>query len=148
MNKFLPQFEKGVGDIGATLAHLRKIDGCSGKAGAVGYCLGGSLAYATACFTDADASVGYYPVQIENSLDYASGIKKPLLLHIAEKDDFSSAEAQAKIKGALGRIPQVTIHTYPGMNHAFARPGGANFDAAAAGQANDRTAAFLKQHLE
>ncbi len=147
MNQFLPLFEKGVGDIGATLAHLRKIDGASGKAGAVGYCLGGSLAYATACFTDSDASVGYYPVQIENSLQYAGGIKKPLLLHIAEKDDFCPPEAQAKIKEALGKVPQVTIHSYPGVNHAFARAGGANHDAAAAKQADDRTAAFLKKNL-
>ena len=44
MNGFLPNFEQGVGDLGATLAHVRGLDGCTGKAGAVGYCLGGSLA--------------------------------------------------------------------------------------------------------
>lgn len=147
MNKFLPDFEKGVGDIGATIATVRGMDECVGKVGAVGYCLGGSLAYATACFTDSDASVGYYPVQIEDSLELASNIKKPLMLHLAEKDGFSSDAAQAKIKDALGKIPEVTIHSYADVDHAFARPGGANYDEAAAKTANDRTAAFLKENL-
>ena len=66
MNTFLPDFEKGVADIAATIRHVRGIEGCTGKVGAVGYCLGGSLAYAAACVTDADACSGYYPVQIED----------------------------------------------------------------------------------
>ena len=81
MNAFLPLFEKGVADIQATISALREHEACTGKVGAVGFCLGGSLAYASACFTDVDAASGYYPVQIENSLDSASNIRKPLILH-------------------------------------------------------------------
>ena len=147
MNKFLPDFQKGVADIGATLTHLRGMSGASGKAGCVGYCLGGSLAYASACQTDSDASVGYYPVQIENSLDYAQNIKKPAMFHLAEKDGFCPPEAQKKIKDALGKIPQVTVHSYPGVDHAFARVGGQNYNKAAADQANARTAEFFKKNL-
>jgi carboxymethylenebutenolidase len=40
--------------------------------------------------------------------------------------------------------PHVTIHSYPGRDHAFARPGGQNFHRADAGLANDRTLSFLK----
>src|SRR5436305_4186433 len=47
--------EAGVGDIAATLAHVRADSGCTGKVGAVGYCLGGQLAFLTATRTDADA---------------------------------------------------------------------------------------------
>lgn len=148
MNAFLPDFEKGVGDIGATIAALRGHDACSGKVGTVGYCLGGSLAYASSCFTDTDASVGYYPVQIEDSLELASNIKNPLMLHIAEGDGFCPPEAQAKIKDALGPNDHVTIHSYPGVDHAFARVGGANYDADAANTANERSAAFLAANLK
>ncbi len=148
MNAFLPDFEKGVGDIGATIAALRGHDACGGKVGTVGYCLGGSLAYASSCFTDTDASVGYYPVQIENSLELAANIKNPLMLHIAEGDGFCPPEAQAKIKDALGSNDHVTIHSYPGVDHAFARVGGANYDAEAANAANERSAAFLAANLK
>lgn len=147
MNKFLPDFQKGVGDLMATMAHARGLDGASGKAGCVGYCLGGSLAYGMACNSDSDASVGYYPVQIENSLDYAAGIKKPAMFHIAEKDGFCPPEAQAKIAAALGPIGLVSLHSYPGVDHAFARLGGQNYDKAAAELANSRTAEFFKTHL-
>ena len=47
--------DAGVKDIQATITHLRGVSGCSGKVGAVGYCLGGLLAYLTACRTDSDA---------------------------------------------------------------------------------------------
>jgi carboxymethylenebutenolidase len=143
MNAFLPDFEKGVSDIQATISHLRGTEGCNAKVGTVGYCLGGSLAYASACFTDADVSVGYYPVQIEKSLDQAANISHPLMLHIAEADGFCPPEAQAQIKDALGGNDKVTLHAYPGVDHAFARMGGANYDAEAAALANQRSQAFL-----
>ncbi|MAJ93381.1 MAG: dienelactone hydrolase family protein [Rhodospirillaceae bacterium TMED63] len=147
MNTFLPDFEKGVADIAATIRHVRGIEGCTGKVGAVGYCLGGSLAYAAACVTDADACSGYYPVQIEDSLELSSNIKNPLFLHVAENDGFCPPEAQAKIKDALSPNEHVTVYSYPGVNHAFARVGGDNYDDTAATIANGRTADLFKSAL-
>jgi carboxymethylenebutenolidase len=147
MNAFLPKFQEGVADIQATITHVRSLDGCTGKVGAVGYCLGGSLAYATACQTDIDAASGYYPVQIEDSLDYAANIKNPLILHIAEKDGFCPPEAQEKIKAALEPNPHVTLYSYPNVDHAFARTGGDNYDAASATLANDRTKELFRTQL-
>src|ERR1700690_440328 len=92
---------KGVDDLKATLAHLRKLPACTGKVGSVGYCLGGKLAYLTATRTDVDCSVGYYGVVIKGALDEAKSIKKPLLLHLAEKDQFCPPPAQAQIKEGL-----------------------------------------------
>ena len=149
MNKFLPQFEKGIGDLMAAMAHLRQLPGATGKAGCVGYCLGGSLAYAMSCNPAAasDASVGFYPVQIDDYLPYAVNIRKPAMFHIAEKDDFCPPTSQKKIKDALGKIAHVTVHSYAGVNHAFARLGGGNYDKAAADLANSRTADFFKKNL-
>lgn len=147
MNAFLPKFQDGLADIQATIDHVRAMGACSGKVGAVGYCLGGSLAFATACHTDIDAASGYYPVQIENALDDARNIRKPLILHIAEKDGFCPPEAQAKIRAALEPNPLVTVYSYPGVDHAFARSGGLNYDAASARSANDRTAALFRSAL-
>jgi carboxymethylenebutenolidase len=138
---------KGVDDLVATLAHVRGLKGCSGNVGTVGYCLGGKLAYLMATRSDADANVGYYGVTIENALDESGKIKKPLMLHIAAEDQFCPKEAQAKIRDGLGKHPQVTLHTYEKVDHAFARQGGQHYDEAAAKLANDRTAQFFKQHL-
>ena len=139
--------DQGVEDIRATIDQVRASGGCSGKVGAVGYCLGGRLAFLIATRTDSEASVGYYGVGIEAYLPEAEKLAHPLMLHIAEDDGFVSKEAQAMITGALKDHPQVTLHTYPGCDHAFARPGGAHYNPAAAAQADARTLAHFRQHL-
>jgi carboxymethylenebutenolidase len=139
--------DQGVKDIKATLKAVREDAGCDGKVGAVGYCLGGKLAFLTATRTDADASVGYYGVGLEALVGEAEKLTHPLMLHIAGEDGFSSKDAQAVVVNALQNHPQVTLHIYDGRDHAFARPGGEHYDAADAQLADDRTLAFFKEHL-
>lgn len=135
----------GVKDIQSTIDYARQIG--TGKVGAVGYCLGGHMAYLTACRTDADCAVGYYGVSIQNALEDANTLSRPLMLHIAGQDQFVDADAQRAIMDGLGDHPQVTLHHYPDQDHAFARKGGEHFDAQAADLANGRTRQFLQEHL-
>jgi carboxymethylenebutenolidase len=144
MNRF--DAASGVKDIQATIDLLRQRPDVT-KVGAVGYCLGGLLAYLTAARTDADASVGFYGVNIPAFLGEAGNIKKPLMLHIAAEDGFVPGPAQEQMIAGLKDNPQVILHRYDGVDHAFARPGGRNFNAAAADLANSRTAEFFRQHL-
>ena len=139
--------DAGVKDIAATIDHVRALPEVNGKVGAVGFCLGGLLAYLTATRTDADASVAYYGVGIEKHLVESEKQAHPLLMHVAEEDQFVPKEAQALILAQLKNHPQVEIYTYPGRDHAFARQGGEHYDAADAKLAGDRTLAFFQQHL-
>ena len=139
--------EKGVGDLRISLALLKTIDGCNGKAGTVGFCLGGLLAYLVAAQSDADCSVSYYGVGIDEQLSAASTIKSPTLLHIAEEDGFVSKEAQAKINEKLSNHSSIEIHNYPNVDHAFARHNGLNFDSTAAALAEERTMACFAANL-
>jgi carboxymethylenebutenolidase len=138
---------KAVDDAGAALDYLRRHPACSGKAGAVGFCLGGNLAYLLAVRHHPDCSVGYYGVSIENALDEAANLRNPLMLHIAAGDQYCPPEAQAKIHAALDSNDLVTLHDYAGQDHAFARAGGAHFDAAAAELANLRSIEFFVRNL-
>lgn len=138
---------KAVDDAGAALAFLRAHPACTGKIGAVGFCLGGKLAYLIATRYKTDCSVGYYGVGIENALDEATNLNGHLMLHIAEKDQFCSSEAQAKIHAALNGNAQVTMHDYARQDHAFARVGGAHYDAVSAELANERSLEFFEEHL-
>ena len=97
--------------------------------------------------SDADCSVGYYGVGIENALEEAGNISRPLMLHIAEQDQFCPPEAQSKITAAMGDVSSATVHSYADVDHAFARIGGAHYDQAAADQANGRTASFFTENL-
>ncbi|MBS0476145.1 MAG: dienelactone hydrolase family protein [Proteobacteria bacterium] len=136
----------GVYDIEAAIKWLRasqavKMVGCSG------YCLGGRLAYMAATRTDIDASVGYYGVMIDQMLNEAHAIARPLLLHIPTADHFVSPEAQAAIHAALDPNPHVTLYDYAGLDHGFAAEMGNRRNAAGAELADGRTDAFLKANL-
>jgi len=139
--------DAGIADLKVALAHLRSVDGCNGKVGTVGFCLGGLLAYRMSAESDADCNVSYYGVGIDGRLDQAGSITTPTILHIAEEDGFVDKEAQAKIREGLGAHPKVSIYTYPGVDHAFGRIDGVNYDAAAASLADSRTIELLNANL-
>jgi carboxymethylenebutenolidase len=138
---------KGVEDLEAAVTHLRGLSDCTGKVGSVGFCLGGLLAYLMVCRTSVDASVGYYGVNIQDHLDEAQKITAPLMLHRAGQDEFVPPEALEKVHEGLKSHPMVTMHDYPEDGHAFARPGGKNYNVTAARIADERTLAFFRAHL-
>lgn len=135
----------GVDDIAATIAVARSMG--ADKVGAVGYCLGGLLAFLSGCRTDVNASIGYYGVGIDGYTQEAAGLSRPVLLHIAEEDGFVSKVAQDAIKAALHANPCVTLYSYPALDHAFARVGGAHFDLDGATLANSRSTSFFADNL-
>jgi carboxymethylenebutenolidase len=139
--------DKGIEDLKAALAQLRGRSECNGKAGSIGYCLGGKLAFLMATRSDADANVSYYGVGLDELLGEAGNIATPTLLHVASKDQFVPPEAQAAVKAGLAGHPQVTLHVYDGQDHAFARVGGEHYDRAAAELANGRSLAHLREAL-
>ena len=138
---------KGVGDLVVSANTLRAHADCNGKVGCLGFCLGGSLAYVMAANSDVDCSVSYYGIGIAGMLDMAATFKKPLMIHIAEEDSFVPKDEQAKVKQGLGGNKLVTIHSYPGIGHAFARVGGQPYDKKTADLANQRSSDFLKANL-
>ncbi|MBC7394122.1 MAG: dienelactone hydrolase family protein [Variovorax sp.] len=135
---------KGMQDIQTAISTLRARAEVTGKVGVLGFCLGGKLAYLAACRTDADVAVGYYGVGIDAALGEADSIKSPLVLHIAELDKFCPPEARDKIVQTLKGRPNIALHVYPGMDHAFARLGGEHYDKASALMAHERTIGALK----
>ncbi|MGZ8321138.1 MAG: dienelactone hydrolase family protein [Telluria sp.] len=137
----------GVEDIGATLAVLRKRPEFEGKAGVLGFCLGGKLAYLAACRCDVDAAVGYYGVGIEERLDEASNIRGTLVLHLAEHDKFCPPAAREAIIGALGARPGIELYVYPGVDHAFARPASEHYHKPSALVAHERSVAAFRKAL-
>ena len=139
--------DKAVEDSAATLDYLRRHTACSGRAGVVGFCMGGNLAYLLSVRFKPDCAVGYYGVSIEKTLDEAKNLNNPLMLHIAGDDKFCPPEAQRQIHDTLDSNTLVTIYDYPGLGHAFGRAGGEHYDATAAELANLRSLEFFVNHL-
>ena len=105
------------------------------------------MVFITAARSNIDAGVAFHGGDTEKYLNEADTLNAPLLMHLAEQDEFISKEAQAAIKSALANTPNATVYTYPGQYHAFSRHNGAHYTAEAAAIANERTYEFLKRHL-
>ena len=70
--------DKAVEDSAAALEFLRRSSACNGRVGAVGFCMGGNLAYLLSTRFKPDCAVGYYGVSIEKSLDEAKNLSQPI----------------------------------------------------------------------
>jgi carboxymethylenebutenolidase len=141
--------DAGVKDVKDTIDAVRNLPECNGKVGLLGYCLGALMVFITAVRNDGiDAAVWYHGGDTEKYLGEVGGLHAPLLMHLAEEDEFISEAAQLEIKAALAKKPNATVYSYPGQNHAFSRNDGTHYNAAAATLANGRTREFLHQHLQ
>jgi carboxymethylenebutenolidase len=140
-------FDAGIADIAATIEATRSLPGSCGKVGLMGFCMGGLLTYLVTAKCGADASVAYYGGGIDQHLELADEIRTPLLMHFGGDDEYISTPAREAIRAAHATNLCVAIFTYPGRKHAFARHGGAHFDAYAAERANRRTHEFFAAHL-
>jgi carboxymethylenebutenolidase len=140
--------DAGAKDVKDTANAVAKLPGCTGRVAVLGYCLGGLMTFLTTVRYGADAAVVYHGGDTEKYLGEVDGLNAPLLMHLAEEDEFISKAAQADIKAALAKKPKATVYSYPGQNHAFSRHGGAHYNAEAAALAHKRTYEFLRQQLQ
>ena len=139
--------DAGAKDVKDTANVVAKLPECTGKVAVLGYCLGGLMTFLTAVCYGVDAAVVYHGGDTEKYLGELNGFDAPLLMHLAEEDEFISKAAQAEIKAALASKPNATVYGYPGQRHAFARHNGEHYNAAAAALANGRTSEFLHRQL-
>ena len=137
----------GARDVKDTADTAAKMPECTGSVAVLGYCLGGLMTFLTAVRYRVDAAVAYHGADTEKYLGELGGLHAPLLMHLAEEDEFISKSAQAEIKAALATKHNATVYSYPGQRHAFSRHNGAHYNAVAAALANRRTSEFLYQQL-
>ncbi len=141
------QYDLGVRDMEDTVKYLACLPECDGTVGAVGYCLGGKLCYLMCCRTDIDCAVAYYGTYIEHNIREAGNLHRPFMLHMAMKDRWVQAEVNDLLERRLSSNPLVTIHKYPGADHAFARHGGKTYSKPEADRALGLSIDFFKRHL-
>src|SRR6202167_2803289 len=114
--------DAGVRDIKDTIDAVRTLPECNGRVALLGYCLGALMVFMTAVRNDGiDAAIWYHGGDTEQYLGEGEGLHAPLLIHLAEEDEFISKAVQAQIKAALATKENATLYSYPGQNHAFSR---------------------------
>lgn len=138
--------EEATADMTATLTALRARPECGGRIGAIGYCMGGRLAFTAAALCGVDAAVCYYGGGIANQLDLAAQVRCPVLFHHAGKDASIPPEAVAAVRGAMASSPAAALaefHDYAGAQHGFNCCARATYDPASAALALGRSLTFL-----
>lgn len=111
------------------------------KAGVIGYCLGGTLAWLAATRLHPDAAVGYYGGRIGNYA--AENPTASVMLHFGEHDAHIPAAEVEKVQTAH---PEVEIYWYD-AGHGFNATPRSSYNPEAARLARERSLNFLTVHL-
>ena len=132
--------EEGVKDVAAALDYARRESGK--KAGVIGYCMGGSMAWLAATRLDPAAAVGYYGGYIARYADERPNA--PVMLHFGLEDQhIPKTEIEEKVAAAH---PEIPIFWYQ-AGHGFNCNDRASYNAEAAKLARERSLEFLKKHI-
>jgi carboxymethylenebutenolidase len=125
-------------DIAAALAHVSS----AGRAGIVGYCWGGYLAWlASGALDGLSASIVYYGGGMPGRADVQP--RCPVLAHFGEQDTHIPLDGVAALQAAQAAL---AVHLYP-AGHGFNCDQRGSFDAPSAALARERTLAFLRRQL-
>jgi carboxymethylenebutenolidase len=139
---------QALADLSDAIDTLRALPSVTGNVGAVGYCLGGHIAYRLAARDKVDAAVCYYGGSIDQALDEAKNVNCPMIMHFAELDTYIPVATVEKISAALVNKDKVKIYNYAGVDHGFNCDQRNTYNHKAAMLAYSRSAAFLHKYLD
>ena len=115
-----------------------------GPVGIIGFCLGGSIAYAAATkLSGLSAAIGYYGGAIIRFADDKPAV--PTQLHFGEKD---AGIPLSDVETIKSKRPEVEVFIYPGAQHGFHCDERASYDRASADIAWPRSMEFFAKHLQ
>jgi carboxymethylenebutenolidase len=115
-----------------------------GSVGIIGFCLGGSVAFAAATrLSGLSAAIGYYGGAIVRFADDRP--KVPTQLHFGEMDQ---GIPLADVDTIKAKRPDVEVFVYSGAQHGFGCDERASYDKPSAELARQRSLAFFAAHLK
>jgi carboxymethylenebutenolidase len=125
--------------------------------GAMGFCIGGHMAYLTACETPVKAAASYYgggiaapegPGGGPSTLSRTGGIKGRINCYFGADDGMIPADQVGAIRQALGDAKiQHHVEVYPGADHGFNCDRRATYNEGAAKKAWAKTVALFNEEL-
>lgn len=106
-------------DMRRARAELVRRSGCA-RVAAIGWCYGGRIACLEAVNTTYDLCIGIYPTYIDKHLAMAGRIVRPMILHLAGNEKYTSIDDSIKrTVAAFAGDPLVRSYVYAGAGHGF-----------------------------
>jgi len=146
---YLQQLDEAqaVEDAAAALDYVRARPETGGKAGVLGFCMGGRLAFMLAAAADPDVVVSYYGSGIGTQLQAAPEITAPIIFHFGDNDQFLPLDEANRIAATFSERPTAEVHMHAGAGHAFDNPSPMFHHHDASQEAWPQTATFLQRYL-
>jgi carboxymethylenebutenolidase len=138
--------EQAVVDCGAALSWLAERDEVDGAPAVVGFCLGGTIAFAAAAAFGPSACVSYYGSGVVGMLDRLDDIGCPVLLHYGSRDPYIAGPDVDAVAAATAERDAVVLNVEI-AGHAFDNTAPMFHDESAAKAAWAKTMAFLAEHV-
>lgn len=136
-----------VADLNGSVCTLRERPEVTGGVGALGFCIGGRLAYLAAAAGLVDAAACYYGGGIQDQLQKAAAVRCPMLFHYGETDPMIPLAAVERVRAAFADRDTAKFFVYPGASHGFNCWERASYKPLAAMQAHGRTVLHFARHL-
>ena len=90
-----------------------------GRAGVLGFCLGGTLAFGVAINGDPDVAVCYYGSGVPDMLGRAGSVQCPVLFHFGGQDPYIPREQVDRVCDFADSHPNMECHIQEDAGHAF-----------------------------
>ncbi len=103
----------------SALRSLPEVAAAGGRAGVLGFCLGGTLAFGVAIDGDPDAAVCYYGSGIAGMLDRSDRVRCPVLFHFGGEDQYIPLEHAEQVAACAASNDAMECHIHPDAGHAF-----------------------------
>lgn len=134
-------------DCTAALHVLGELDEVHGAPGVLGFCLGGTLAWAVAAGGEPGACVSYYGSGVPDMLEHIDSVTCPTLFHFGNADAYIPNEGVERVNAAIGGREGFVLNV-ENAGHAFDNHESEMFwNESAAQAAWAKTMAFLGEHL-
>ena len=146
-----------IADARAAVGHLKLVPGCTGRLGAMGFCIGGHMTYVTACETDVAAAASFYgggiaapkgPGGKDAPIARTPKLGGKLLCLFGGKDALIPQGQVDAIRKALGDAKKRhEVVVYPDADHGFFCDQRATYHAASAADAWQRVTRLFAEEL-
>ncbi|MGO9450733.1 MAG: dienelactone hydrolase family protein [Candidatus Binataceae bacterium] len=146
-----------VADVNAAIQYLKGRADVTPKFGTVGFCLGGSVAFVSACrIPEVTATAPFYGAGLlwqprpeeKSRADYVPALKAVVLSFFGGQDAFIPADEVSRFRDALKAAgKQFELILYPDADHGFMNEDRPSYHLGHAPEAWARTIAFFKTNL-
>src|SRR5262245_7631669 len=117
-----PRIEKvraGEADMADTCAYIRALPGCSSRVAVMGFCYGGPYAILGPKHLGYDAGISCHGTRMLDFIGELDAVTEPVCIIWADQDHAAPAEVLAAYRAIPARLPNVEVHIFPGVLHAY-----------------------------